>query len=169
MEQQRRQQLQQDALRKLSKNRNDIYRSVTVYGDQVYDAFERMLKISTLTAGPYQVAKIIVLIGRTSESAICYIEGVDPKTGEKVADLADGYHDTEEVSFNEEAAMIGSDLDYTDFDEIEAAWEIIYYKVFPKAIKTEILYDYKSPYTMETGDTQGIEEAEQTSAIIVWW
>ena len=100
--------------------------------------------------------------GRTAALALA-------KTGEKVADLADGYHDTEEVSFNEEAAMIGSDLDYTDFDEIEAAWEIIYYKVFPKAIKTEILYDYKSPYTMETGDTQGIEEAEQTSAIIVWW
>lgn len=169
MEQSRKEQICKDTLRKLLKNRESIIRRVTSYGEYVYDAFERMLTVSTWRTEQYDVAKVYVVIGKVSESAFCFIEGENPVTGERIADLGDGYHDTGEFYFSEECIDIGADLDYLDFTEIEAAWEILYNKVLPQAIKMEIIYDFDLPYKEYEGDLQRDGKPEPVSAITVYW
>ena len=161
-------QMCKDALSKLLKNRERIIRAVTVYGEYVYDAFERMIKISTWKVGMYEVSKVCVAYGRTSETAYCFVEGYNPETGDKIANLADGFHDVADKFISEEATEIAGDLDYINFDEIEAVWEIIYNVVLPNGMNTEIIYDFNTHNISYTGDSRESREIEQTSLISVW-
>jgi len=137
--------------------------SSTVYGEFIYDAFERMITVLPKKTDSFSVNKVYVLISSQSHRSACYIEGIDNNSGSTVSNIADERYGLSEKCFISPAMIIARDLDYLRFSEIESVWEILYKEVLPREIMVELVYDFTPPYENYKVDKNA---GEKISAII---
>lgn len=165
MEQNSKEKIIAKAIYDLEEHWNEITHSSVIYGEFIYDSFERLLTLLSASEKGFVVERIYVLLSRESNRAACYIDGYS-SNGAHVENLADGRHNSSDVMFSRQASKIADNLDYLHFSEIESAWEILYNKVLPKEVHVDIIYDFIPPYESYK---VAMKPGEQVSAIIVYF